>query len=142
MKLVGDYKVNVVSVDKGKNAKGNNLLKLGLEVTDEYRNGEFHEMNPKPVVVWHGSLNTVPGKGGVIPVVRTLETIKEVFGFKGGLSELHNLMFGQARIICEDHAEGNFTRIKWLNKLDQGSSARELKEFSSDDISELEKYFN
>lgn len=142
-KLVGSYKFVVATVDVGKNKNKKDMLKLGLTFTDEYVNGQFVEMNPQPTVPFYSSLGTVVSKNGKSPAQMTVEILRNALDFTGGFNELHTLMFAQGIAVCEDHDDGNFTRIKYLNNVnDKKNTAGVMTEFSSDVVAELEKIFN
>jgi hypothetical protein len=142
-KLVGSYKFVVSSVDIGRSEKGTDLLKLGLTFTDELINEEFVEMpNPNPVVVWNGSLSTKPGANGKPPIQMTLASIRKAFNWQGkSAADVHTLMFAQGIAVCEDHTQGNFTRVKWLNNLNDKKASKVLTEFAGDVKDEIDKFF-
>ncbi len=143
-KLVGSYKFVVAGVDVGKNAKGNNLLKLSLSFTDEIFNGNPVPLDAQPTVIWFGSLNPTAGKSGKSPAQITVEQLRKALDFKGGFNDLHTLMFAQGIAVCEDDPESKYTRIKYLNNVNGTAKNQNgaLVEFSSDVVSDLESIFN
>lgn len=141
MKLVGRHKFTVASSEYGPSAKGNPIIKLGLDLTEEFVNGEW---KPIPVSrqMWFGSLGTKITKTGKTSAQMTAERLKGVFGFTGKLNELHNLNFSQGECLCEDHQEGNFTRVTDIfavgSNPNKGGPLGELSTETEDDIN---KYF-
>lgn len=142
-KLVGTYKFVVGAVDVGKNKNGNDMLKLGLKFTDERLNDQDVPLQSEPVVPWFGSLKRTTGPKGKSAAQVTVETLKSVFDYEGGFEDLHKLMFGQGYAVCEDHDDGNFTRISRIYGLNAkaGNNGAALTEFSPDVVADLNAIF-
>lgn len=144
-KLVGTYKFVVSSVDVGKNANGNDVLKLGLTFTDELLNDQDVPLTAQPKVPYNMSLKRSAGRTGKSAAQVTVETLAKVFGFKKHVSDLHELMFSQGYAVCPDHDQGNFTRVERIYNLNAKSSTGNkaaLEEFSSDVQDELNRLFD
>jgi hypothetical protein len=142
-KLVGTYKFVVGAVDVGKNKNGNDMLKLGLTLTDERINDQDMPLQSTPTVPWFGSLKRTTGPKGKSAAQVTVETLKSVFEYEGGVADLHKLMFGQGYCVCEDHNDGNFTRVSRIYGLNAKahSNGAALVEFSADVVSDLDAIF-
>lgn len=140
MKLVGTFRAVVTDVDKGKSAKGKDVLKVSFDVTDEWINSEWMPMQHPVKVVKHYSLSTErkPGSQKCGAEV-TAEQIKASFDHIGGFSKLGDLVFKVAHLICEEH-EGRFTQIQYVNHPDKKGAVK-LEEFSDSIQSELERIF-
>lgn len=142
-KLVGTYKFVVGAVDVGKNKNNNDMLKLGLTLTDERLNDQDVPMQSQPTVPWFGSLKRTAGKSGKSAAQVTIETIKAVFDYDGGFEDLHKLMFGQGYCVCADHDDGNFTRVERIYNLNAKAQSHgaALTEFSPDVVADLNAIF-
>jgi hypothetical protein len=72
----------------------------------------------------------------------TAQQLKGAFGYTGGLAKLGDLVLARGECVCEDHNDGNFTRITDI--FAPGSSehpAKGLKEFTPDVLDEINKAF-
>ncbi len=142
MKLVGRYRFVVTGVDSGVNGKGNNMLKLTLDLTEEFVNDQWRMLPAAISKPYHMSLKTAPGKGGKSAAIVTAQKLKGAFNYTGGLTRLGDLVLAQGECVCEDHNDGNFTRIADIFAPGGGGQANtQLKEFSSDVLDEINKAF-
>ena len=141
MKLIGKYRAVVTAQEFWTSPKGNNFLKLTLDVTDEHINGELHSMDKGVTTNWLGGLGTKIGKNGKSSAQITAEQLKEAFGYVGGLGNLPDLVLMPVDIVCEDDGS-KYTKVAYINNVNRKvTPSGSLTEFSSDVRDELEKIF-
>lgn len=140
MKLVGNYRAIVTHADVGVSKKGKDVLKVTFDVTDEYVNGQWMPLNVTQQIPMHYSLGLdIQVKSGKTNAQRTAEQIKETYGYTGPLSDIGKIVLSEVELVCEDHNEGNFTKIKYINN--PKNRKVDLTPFASDRLAELDRIF-
>jgi hypothetical protein len=141
MKLVGTFRGVVCDVSKGKNQNKKDVIKVVFDVTDEKINGEWVPMErPTKVTKWW-SLGLAKNKSGKAPAEFTAEQLKDAFNYTGGLSNLGDLIFKVAHLVCEDTGpDQKFTQIQYVNNPDK-PLGDQFEEFSDSVTAELERIF-
>lgn len=139
MKLAGRHKFVVASVDISESKKKDSyVLKLGLDLNEEFVNGQWQAIMPYRVY-WYGSLKTSPGRQGKSAAQVTAETLKSVFNFTG--TKFNDLIFGRGECICEDHQLGDFTRVSAIYPENSKPASVTVNEIPSDTMAEISRIF-
>jgi hypothetical protein len=140
MKLVGNFRAVVTHAEVGVSPKGKDVLKVTFDVKDEWINGQWMELPASRSVAHHYSLgSSVSERTGKTQAQQTAERVKESYGYAGPLSGIGSIVLTPVELVCEDHNDGNFTRIQYVNNPDKKRA--ELKPFDSAKIAELDRIF-
>ncbi len=141
MKLVGTFRAVVSDVNKGKNKNKKDVLKVIFDVTDEMINGEWLPMEHQvKVPKWYG-LGLVKNDKGKCPAEYTAEQLKDSFDYTGGFSNLGDLIFKVAHLVCSDDGpEQKYTNIQYVNNPNK-PVGDQFTEFSDSVTAELERIF-
>lgn len=141
MKLVGTFRGVVCDVDKGKNHNGKDILKVVFDVTDEMINGEWKPMEKQVKVTKNYTLNLTKGKSGKSGAEITASQLKESFDYTGGFSNLGDLIFKVATLVCEDTgSDQKYTQIQYVNNPNRPAQGK-FEEFKDSTVAELERIF-
>lgn len=140
MKLVGNFRAITTHADIGVSPKGKDVLKVTFDVKDEWINGQWVPLPVSQTVVMHYSLGSTVGRSGKTSAQISAEQIKDSYGYSGPLSGISAIILSTVELVCEDHNDGNFTRVKYVNNPDK-KKATELTPFASDRLAELDRIF-
>lgn len=141
MKLVGNFRATVVEASIGLSKKNKPIAKVVFDVTDELINDQWMSLPVSQKIPFFYSLD----KDFFIPKINkssaqlSAEMIKESYDYSGPVSEISKIVFTPVELVCEDHNDGAFTRIKYVNNPNRVKA--ELKAFKDDYLSELDKIF-
>lgn len=141
MKLVGNFRAVVTHAEVGVSKNDKDVLKVTFDVKDEWINDNWMELPVSQSVTTHYSLGaSVSERTGKTQAQQTAEKVKESYGYSGPLSAIGKIVLTPVELVCEDHNDGNFTRVKYVNNPDK-KRATELKPFASDRLAELDRIF-
>lgn len=142
MKLVGNFRGVVTHAEVGVSFKNKDVLKVTFDVTDELINGNWVPLPVAQSVSTHDSLGSgVNARTGKTYAQLTAEKVKEIYGYSGPLSGIGSIVLTPVELVCEDHNDGNFTRVKYVNNPEKKKTA-ELTPFASDRLAELDRIFS